>query len=86
MLYKNRYLIGFYSPVSDGETLVGLCANVREFSEMMGIGVTYAYQVLNRLFTKKQRFVMVRGRLCTAEFIPEDDECEKGSQMARKGA
>ena len=49
MLYRKKYLIGVYAPLSEGETLLGLCENIREFSELMKISYNSAAQILHLL-------------------------------------
>ena len=73
-LYRGSYLIGVYAPISEGETLLALCAGIGEFSELMGITRHNASQILSLLFAKRTKFLMFAGRLCSVEFIEEDDE------------
>ena len=73
-LYKNKYLIGVYSPLKDGETLIGLCSNIKEFAEFMKIKTADAGQILRMLFSKQTHYIRFRGILCTVEFIPDVEE------------
>ena len=70
-LYRNKYLIGVYAPESEGETLLALCANAREFAALMSITVKNAVQILHYLFTKQTSRIRFCGRLCSVEFIEE---------------
>ena len=72
-MYRKKYLIGIYEPECRGETLVGLCSNIREFSELMHITYDNAVQILHLLFTKQTKAIRFYGELCTVEFIPEED-------------
>lgn len=74
MLYRKKYLIGVYAPETDGETLLGLCENIREFSKLMKISYDSAAQILHLLFTKQTHFIRFAGRLCTVEFILDIDD------------
>ena len=68
-MYRKNYLIGVYAPVSEGETLMALCSNIREFAELMDIKYENAVQILHLLFTKQTKHVRFRGMLCAVEFI-----------------
>ena len=68
-MYKGKYLIGVYAPVSEGETLLGLCDNVREFAKFAKISNPNADQILRNLFTKQTQFLRLFGMMCTVEFI-----------------
>lgn len=72
-MYRKKYLIGIYEPEYKGETLVGLCNNIREFSELMHITYDNAVQILHLLFTKQTRRIRFCGELCTVEFIPDEE-------------
>ena len=73
-MYRKKYLIGIYGPKSQGETLLGLCSDIREFAELMHINYNNAVQILHYLFTKQTHFIRFCGTMCTVEFIiPIDD-------------
>lgn len=74
MLYRKKYLIGVYAPLIEGETLLALCYNTKEFSELMGITIENATQILYYLFTKKTNSIRFNGSLCSVEFILEEEE------------
>lgn len=73
MLYRKKYLIGIYEPVQYGETLIGLCSNIREFSEFMKISYDNAVQILHLLFTKQTHYIRFHGMMCTVEFILDEE-------------
>lgn len=73
-LYKNKYLIGVYAPVEYGETLLGLCCNVKEFAELMKIDARDASQILRMLFSKQTKFIRYNKMICAVEFILDTDE------------
>ena len=68
-MYRKKYLIGIYGPKNEGETLLGLCNNIREFAELMNIKYDNAVQILHYLFTKQTHFIRFYGKICTVEFI-----------------
>lgn len=74
MLYRKKYLIGIYEPISRGETLIGLCQNIREFAEFMGIKYDNAAQILHLLFTKQTNYIRFKGMICTVAFILDTDD------------
>lgn len=70
-MYRNKYLIGVYAPIEEGETLLALCQNTQEFAELMGINVRNATKILSLLYTKKTNHLRFFGKICTVEFILE---------------
>lgn len=68
-MYRKNYLIGIYAPVSEGETLMGLCTSIREFADFMNIKYDNAVQILHLLFTKQTHYIRFCGKMCTVEFI-----------------
>lgn len=73
-MYRKKYLIGIYEPISKGETLVALCSDIREFAQLMKISYSNAVQILHLLFTKQTRCIRFYGELCSVEFIETDEE------------
>lgn len=67
--YRNKYMIGIYGPVKDGEQLLGLCDTVKEFAEFMKIKETNARMILQHMFYRKNNYLKLNGQLCTVEFI-----------------
>lgn len=73
-MYRKNYLIGIYAPKSEGETLLGLCSDIREFSKLMKISYDNAVQILHLLFTKQTHYIRFYGKICSVEFILDTDE------------
>jgi hypothetical protein len=71
-LYRNQYLIGIYGPVYEGEPLLGLCDNVKEFAQFMDIKESNARMILHKLFHKQTNFIRFFGKICSIEFISID--------------
>ncbi len=76
-MYRKKYLIGIYEPVSRGETLIGLCNDIREFAEFIGVKYDNAVQILHYLFTKQTNSIRFHGMLCTVEFILDKTDNEE---------
>ncbi len=72
-LFKNEYLIGIYSPLTDGETLLALVDNAHEFADLMKIKYAQAHHTLCKLFKKEINFIRFFGLNCTVEFIKEEE-------------
>ena len=72
-LYKNQYIIGIYGPEEEGETLLAICDNTREFSEFMEISIYDASTILNKLYNHINNFIKIGHKLCTVAFIKEED-------------
>jgi hypothetical protein len=67
--YKDKYLIGIYSSIEEGEQLMFLCDNAKEFAKLMEISNRAAYVILKKLFDKKTNFIRFFGKICYVEFI-----------------
>ena len=76
-LYKNRYMIGIYSLLSEGETLLALVNNHKEFAALLGIKETDASAILSNLFKNKTSYIRFRGRIRTVAFIEEIEDSDK---------
>ena len=72
MLYRKKYLIGIYGSLLDGEPLLALVDNIKEFSKLMGIKYTNAKVILNKIWHKNSNFIIYCGKRCTVEFIEEE--------------
>ena len=72
-MYRKHYLIGVYAPLSEGETLLALCNDIREFASLMGINRPNATQILHYIFTGKTNRIRFFGKLCTVGFIDTED-------------
>ena len=73
-LYKGKYLIGVYSLVSEGETLLALVNNIGEFARLMNINYRTALVTLNNLFKNKTNYIRYNGKIRTVAFIEDIDE------------
>ena len=71
--YKKKYLIGIYSPISEGETLLALVDNISQFAELMNISYQLANVVLSRIFHKQHNCIRFNRKLCTVQFIDMED-------------
>ena len=75
-LYKGKYLICVYAPAYEGETLLALCQDAREFAELTGaspkvVRATLYYMMKGVISNRIRLF----GRICTVEFVEaEEDE------------
>lgn len=67
--YRGRFMIGVYSLLSEGETLLALCDNISEFAEYMKISKYNATKILNCIYNKKQKHIKKDGKLRMVEFI-----------------
>ena len=73
MLYKNKYMIGIYSLLNEGEQLLALVDNYHEFADLMNITLNNAKTILSKLFNHKSNKIVYQGRIRTVAFIPYDD-------------
>lgn len=67
--YRGKYLIAVYSLLSEGETLLALCDNTKEFADYLETTITSAAMILSNLYNKKIPYIKCRGKLRTVEFI-----------------
>lgn len=67
--YRGKYSIAVYSLINEGETLLALCDNYKEFAEFMGTSNASALMILNHLFSGKNKYIKLNGKLRTVEFI-----------------
>lgn len=68
-LFKGKYLIGIYAPIEEGETLLALCDNAWEFSDLMEISYRTAFKILSNIFNKQTNFIRFFGKNCSIAFI-----------------
>lgn len=73
-MYRKHYLIGVYAPLSEGETLLALCNDIKEFAELMGIKRSNATRILHYLFTGQTNAIRFFGKLCSVSFIDEEGD------------
>jgi len=67
--YRGKYSIAVYSLISEGETLLALCDNYKEFAEFLGTTERSALMILNHLFKGRNKYLRLNGKLRTVEFI-----------------
>lgn len=75
-MYKKSYLIGIYGPTKEGEPLLGLCENIKEFADLLDISRNTAGVILHKLWNKQTHFIRFNGKLCSVEFILDLQEDE----------
>ena len=68
-LYRGRFMIGIYSLEDEGETLLALCENVKEFAKLMNIKETHARMILQRAYHGKSKHIVFSKKFRTLEFI-----------------
>lgn len=67
--YKGRFLIGVYSLLQEGETLLALCDNIKEFANYLNVTYNDAKVKLVYLYKGKTKYIKFNGKLRTVEFI-----------------
>lgn len=72
-LYKKIYNIAVYGPVKEGETLLALCDNAKEFAEFLKTTENSARAILSKLFNKKSQYLIINNKLVTVEFLNLED-------------
>ena len=73
-LFKGKYLIGIYSLISEGETLLALVNNALEFAQLLNIKYSTAVVTLNNLYKSKTNYIRYNGKIRTVAFIEDVDE------------
>lgn len=68
-LYRGRFMIGIYSLEDEGETLLALCENVKEFAKLMNIKETCARMILQNAYCGKSKHIVFAKKFRTLEFI-----------------
>lgn len=72
--YKGKYMIGVYSLLHEGETLLALCDNITEFANYMNISKNNATVILHKLYNGITKYIKMDGRLRSVEFIKDEEE------------
>lgn len=67
--YRGRFMIGVYNLLSEGETLLALCENTKEFASFMKITANNADVILHNLWFGVTKYIKINGRLRSVEFI-----------------
>ena len=70
--YRGKFMIAVYSLLNEGETLLALCDNVKEFAEYLQVKESNARMILQNIYTNKNKFIKMCGKLRTVEFIEVD--------------
>lgn len=68
-LYKSIYNIAVYGPVKEGETLIALLDNAKEFAEFLKTSENSARAILSKLYNKKAQHLVIDNRMVTVEFL-----------------
>lgn len=71
--YRGKFMIGVYSLLSEGETLLALCDNVHEFASLLQTDYFSAANILTHLFKGKSKYIKFGKKLRTVEFIKMED-------------
>lgn len=71
--YRGKFMIGVYNSISEGETLLALCDNTREFASFMQITDNNADVILHNLYYGKTQYIKIDGKFGTVEFIEVDE-------------
>lgn len=72
-LYRNKFMIGIYSLISEGETLLALVDNTHEFAKLMQIKESTARVILQHLYTGRTKYIRYFGRIRQVAFIEDID-------------
>lgn len=67
--YRGRFMIGVYSLLHEGETLLALCDNTEEFANFLKTTKNAARMALSDLFNGKRSYIKLNGKIRTVEFI-----------------
>lgn len=68
-LYRGRFMIGIYSLENEGETLLALCENVREFAKLMNVSEPCARMILQNVYHGKSKHIVFAKKFRILEFI-----------------
>ena len=67
--YRGKFMIGVYSLLHEGETLLALCDNVREFADFLNVSENSARVTLTYLYNGLTKYIKLNGKLRKVEFI-----------------
>ena len=67
--YRGRFMIGIYSLLHEGETLLNLCDTVQDFAKLMKIREDNARMILQNAFSGKSRYIVYANKIRTVAFI-----------------
>ena len=71
--YRGKYMIAVYSLLHEGETLLALCDNTKEFAEYLKTTENAAKMALSELFRGKRKFIKCSGKIRLVEFIDSEE-------------
>ena len=67
--YRGKFMIRVYSLLHEGETLLALCDNTKEFANFLKTTENAARMALSDLFNGKRNYIKLNGKIRTVEFI-----------------
>lgn len=67
--YRGKFMIGIYSLLQEGETLLALCDNIKEFADLMNIKKNNAAVILHKLFINSSKNIIYNKKVRKVEFI-----------------
>lgn len=73
-MYKGKYLIGVYSTIKEGETLLALCDNAREFAKVLDTTLESASAILSKIWNNTTKYIIYNNKVRYVEFILAEDE------------
>jgi len=71
--YRGKFMIGVYSLLEEGETLLALCDNIQEFADLMNITKNNAAVILHKLFINISKNIIYNKKVRKVEFIEVED-------------
>lgn len=71
--FRGRFMIGVYALKHEGETLLALCDNIREFASYLNRSEEYARITISQIETGYKKFIKLNGKLRTVELIEVED-------------
>lgn len=71
--YRGKFMIGVYSLLSEGETLLALCDNIKEFADLVKITKNNATVILHKLFINSSKNIIYNNKVRNVEFIEVED-------------
>lgn len=72
-LYKNLYNICIYNSLNEGETLLALLDNAKEFAEYLKISENSARAILSKVYHGKANYIVINHKIRYIEFIILED-------------
>lgn len=72
--YRGKFMIAVYSLLHEGETLLALCDNIKEFATYLGVSENSASKTLIYLYNGMTKHIRLNGKLRTVEFIDVEED------------